>query len=808
MYHVIGTGLTILLLYLLSFVLYKNNFYSLQFHRKFWNILLALAFITTALAGVFLALQINYKWNIPAIRQILKWHVETGISLSITGLIHFFCHFSYFTDIFKKKDIPSVKITEPAEGLAGMATNLFIIGLISTSVQLLLLKEIINISGGYELIAGTFLASWLICSAAGSLMAGRSGLSDIRKINVFFFAGPVISICLLLLLSRLFLESGETPSFLTSLIFTLFAVAPFCFISGFAFIRLTSMAVRFNDVVPGKSFSLETAGGIAAGILVAVLSAAEMNTYQTILLIVVLGISYVILSYYLKGKKEKLIFKVTILGISSFLIITNPDVMFRQILLRGINVTGSKDTPYGNVTRGEYRGEESIYYDQRLVSYNDDSAEREEDIHYTMLQSDKPENILMISGNLDSHLREIVKYPVKKVVYVERDPELIRIRRQQETSGPNELLIENNDGFTWIKNTSEKFDVVISLLPPPSSLLLNRYYTLEFFKAIKGTLNSGGVFSCSPGTYSGYFNEEYVELSSSIYNSMKAVFKNVLPIPGNKLYFIGSDKDISTSICRLVQVKGLKNTYIGPDYLSDDLISAKSAEITSLLDKSEELNRSAFPVACFFYQSYNLSKNLNEKIPVIGILIILFLLPMASVKRSNLMMYFSASALAGYEIILLLLLQLTIGNMYQYTGLIIAGLMAGLATGSLLRIKDRGRVSVLLKAILLIIFYTIMGSSVTGILNLKGNIIISGLLIVSGFIPAVVTGNLYRELTIREKAGTNISKTYYADLAGSAMGFIVFSGVVVPLYGIKFALFLFPVLIFAGYLFSSLRTER
>jgi len=35
--------------------------------------------------------------------------------------------------------------------------------------------------------------------------------------------------------------------------------------------------------------------------------------------------------------------------------------------------------------RGNIKGEESLYYNQRLLTYNDDATEREEDIHYAML---------------------------------------------------------------------------------------------------------------------------------------------------------------------------------------------------------------------------------------------------------------------------------------------------------------------------------------------------------------------------------------------------------------------------------------
>src|SRR5512138_1028680 len=88
--------------------------------------------------------------------------------------------------------------------------NLFVIGFVSSSVQLLLIREIMNIAGGYELITGTFLGSWLIGSAAGAAMAKRPSLITIRKINLLFASGPLVTVLLLITLERLFLNSGET----------------------------------------------------------------------------------------------------------------------------------------------------------------------------------------------------------------------------------------------------------------------------------------------------------------------------------------------------------------------------------------------------------------------------------------------------------------------------------------------------------------------------------------------------------------------------------------------------------------------
>ena len=123
----------------------------------------------------------------------------------------------------------------------------------------------------------------------------------------------------------------------------------------------------------------------------------------------------------------------------------------------------------------------------------------------------------------------------------------------------------------------------------------------------------------------------------------------------------------------LLKREDIKNIYVSSDFLSDDLIAKKSDEVNSLMDREIRQNRSAFPVACFHFQSYNFSKNLNEKIPSIILMITSLRSPVFTIKRRNLMMYFSASALAGFEIIIFLTLQLIIGNMYQLTGLIIAG---------------------------------------------------------------------------------------------------------------------------------------
>jgi spermidine synthase len=807
MYNVVSTGFTAILLYLISYFFYRIGYYSLQLHRKFWNSILAAAFLLTAIAGVFLALQITYKWNIPFIKTVLKWHVEFGIGMAVTGLFHLIWHLNYYGKLFAEK----VRYPEKPEfqklTSTEIKTNLFIIGFVSSSIQFLLMREIMNVTGGYELITGSFLGSWLIGSAIGSSLSGRSTLIDIRKINLIFSISPIISLILMLFMSRVFLIRGETPSFLEAIIYTFLVLIPFCLVSGFTFIKLITIAGSVNNLIPGKSFSIETAGGIAAGIITAVLTSGLLSTYKLLMLIILLSICYVVLTYYINNQKTKTSFKFLIIIMATLIIFLNPDLLFRQILLPGIKVTGTRDTPYGNITKGKYKGEESLYYNQRLLAYKDDATEREEDIHYAMLQSESPEKVILISGSPQSHIPEILKYPVSSIIYIERDPALVKYETSIGNKFSGKAVIVNRDAYRYIRNSTESVDVIIMLVPPPSTLLLNRYYTTEFFTEVKKRLKPAGIFMCSPGPGDDYFNKESLNLYSSVYNSLAANFKNVKPIAGNKLYFIASDNPISLSFCKLVTEKQIKNVYVSSDFLEDDLITRKSDEVIALIDHGIKQNRSAFPVACLHSQSYQFSKNLGEKVPAIVLMFSIFALPVLTIKRKNLIMYFSASALAGFEIIILLSLQLMVGNMYQLTGLIIAGLMAGLAVGLGINISLLNTISLRNKVILLILFYIIFGLIYNNMIEMKSSLLSVILIMISGFLPASFTGHIFRELTGKAEGIAVSPAIYSADLAGSAFGFMLISGFAVPVLGIRVSVFLLAALIFGGILFGTVMNK-
>jgi spermidine synthase len=577
-------------------------------------------------------------------------------------------------------------------------------------------------------------------------------------------------------------------------------------VSGFTFIKLITIASAENNFVPGKSFSIETTGGIVSGIIVSVLTAGLVGTYKLFMLFIVLSFAYVFITY-IKQPASARVSRYVFLLFCLLIILLNPDIFFRQILMPSVKVTETHDTPYGNITKGKYRGEESLYYNHRLLVYNNDATEREEDIHYAMLQSKSPGNVLLISGSLSSHLPEILKYPVKHITYVERDPFLAAYETSLVEKSSGQITIVNGDAFRYIRRSTESYDVIIMLIPPPTTLLLNRYYTSEFFYNLKEKLNPGGIFLCSPGPGDIYLNKESIKLYSSINNSLEASFKNVKPVVGNKLYFIASDQQLSLNFCQLATTKNIRNIYVNSDFLDDERINIKSLEVTGLIDKKIKQNKLAFPFASFHSQAYLFSKNLDEKLPAIILMFITFVLPAAAIKRKNLLMYFAASALAGFEIVILLTVQLTSGNMYQLTGLIIAALMAGLAVGSGINISLPYTFSIRNKVIFLILFYIVFAMLYNNLLDLKSSILATIIIMFSGFIPAFFTGYIFSELTGKADGIVKTPAIYSADLAGSAFGFIFITGFAVPVLGIKASVYLLAAIVFGGIIFGTTRNK-
>jgi spermidine synthase len=100
-YNVSPIAVGLLVIYLVSFVLYRTKRIKVSTHRKIWNVLLLFTFLTTGIFGLILAIRRDYALIFRMPLNLLFWHVEAGVVMTIISLFHLSWHLSYYLDLLK-----------------------------------------------------------------------------------------------------------------------------------------------------------------------------------------------------------------------------------------------------------------------------------------------------------------------------------------------------------------------------------------------------------------------------------------------------------------------------------------------------------------------------------------------------------------------------------------------------------------------------------------------------------------------------------------------------------------------------------
>jgi spermidine synthase len=168
------------------------------------------------------------------------------------------------------------------------------------------------------------------------------------------------------------------------------------------------------------------------------------------------------------------------------------------------------------------------------------TTERDEFYYHEMLvypafmTHPSPQDILIIGGGDGGALKEILRYPVKRLWLVEIDSQVIEASKKFfPWLSPGledervELVIE--DGNEFIQKTNRKFDVVLvdsSDPVGPSSCL----HEEDFYKELKGCLNPEGVVVTQSGSPF-YHLEELTKKSVFLNKIFKVVSFYTGPVP-------------------------------------------------------------------------------------------------------------------------------------------------------------------------------------------------------------------------------------------------------------------------------------
>jgi hypothetical protein len=103
-YNFIPIFVGLLIMYFLSDYLSRRGILlSAKTHRKIWNVLLFFSFFAAGITALLIVLRLDQRWEIPFIRDITFWHVETGLAMTIIAFFHCAWHWKYYLTILRGK---------------------------------------------------------------------------------------------------------------------------------------------------------------------------------------------------------------------------------------------------------------------------------------------------------------------------------------------------------------------------------------------------------------------------------------------------------------------------------------------------------------------------------------------------------------------------------------------------------------------------------------------------------------------------------------------------------------------------------
>ena len=391
-----------------------------------------------------------------------------------------------------------------------MFLSLFILGFSSLVSQIVMTRELIVSFYGNEFFIGWLLFGWLFWVGAGSIIIRSSrrtlnGLPFLLTCHLLVILLVPLTILWIRLSKSLFTSAaGQIPDLVPAVMVSFFAVAPLCLVFGAQFVAASQYghqrhARKEGAGLLGKAYFYEALGFVLGG-LVFSYGLVFLNEFQTSAILISLNLLTVffLLSFEkVPGRKYYYMAVLAAAWLCIFCSLYSEQLNLRSAALRFPNekLVETRNSIYGNlaITR---TGDQFNFYESGLsVGTDKDEAFNEYLVHFPMLSHADPQKVLLIGTGFSGALGEILKYNPRQIFYTELDPSIIDLARahipafRQVIEGGRVVMIKE-DPRRSLKSLPKDLDVIIINLPNPSTALINRYFTDDFFKEVEASFKT------------------------------------------------------------------------------------------------------------------------------------------------------------------------------------------------------------------------------------------------------------------------------------------------------------------------------
>jgi spermidine synthase len=607
--------------------------------------------------------------------------------------------------------------------LAAIAIGL---GFLSTTSQVIILRELLVAFTGNELTLATALATWLLSIAAGCFILRRIAGTGKPAVTglLFIIAAPTVAFQVILLrfVDPMLGGLGEIMSPLAVMGLSAATIMPGAVILGGLFVAVVALARQsFRGRVVPLVYGFEALGSGAAG---ALLSAYVLEATDSFFGLALAGLAGLACAGYMAfrarppaGALRKAVVFLLFAGLVGVMALSRQvDLGTRRAQWHPMDVAATKETRYGNilVTRRDHLYD---FFENGSLSHTiPDPLYAEETAHIPLLYHPAPRHVLVIGGAGSGVINEIGRHTsVAEIDFVELDPQVIRMTEDFAPAGwlrgaPGTVVTPvYGDGRRFVAESPGGYDVVILSLGLPVTLQTARYYTVEFFRDLRRVLAPDGVLAFKIPSGGAYLGPELGSLLASLKNACEEVYEEVTLLPGDYIHVIASTglplAALTDSLPSVLAERGIATSFLDRYRLTEQLNPLERAYLDSVAASYDTgmLNSDGRPVSATYAIARwakhfgsgrflaSLVGGLTQPVCVMGLLVSALIVVPLLVKATGLpwstlpgtvILYAMGLTAMFTQVLIIVAFQIASGYVYGWIAAIIAAFMVGMGLAS------------------------------------------------------------------------------------------------------------------------------
>ena len=770
---------------------------------------------------------------------------------------------------------------------------IFSYGLFTIAAQALLFREFITTFEGSDISVGIFFGSWFLWVGLGAILVYRTKtLAEKLLANIeFLFLGylPAFILQLILIIQARELAGIEPYALLSIRAIVLLAIvvnAPVSIITGMLFPIACRWVQRDQELAVSRVYIIEAAGSFLGGLGATVLLGLGVSSARIFFILAFVLSSSVFVVRFAKrlaqstraqeGRSTRLLVSGAFYFLLPFCVLFCLAFGADKALMRYVRIVkwtkllpkesliGSFRTAQAEYLYGIYHGQWVAVREGSVCEALPDESSTGRVAAIGLCQNPDAKRVLVIGSGLGL-CYEFLRLPqIERVTWAHCDNEYVR---EVDRFIPPEFKVDDErfyrlagDVRSLLAREKQYYDLVILNLPDATSSVLNRYYTLEFYRQIKEALRPDGVLGIRIAGGENIMGTELINLGASTKLTVEKVFSQLVLTPGEDTWFIASDSgkltgDPGSLRDRFATIEGgadifppeallsvylpdraasaLEN-YSGADLPERLLINRDSRPLTHLYSLLLTAKQSGAP-STKFVKYLALAGPLAFVVPILVFIVLRIAYCVLRITHDasrithdetsfdSTFLVFSAGWVGiGVVIVLMYLYQTYFGSLYLYIGVISSVFMVGLTAGAVLirhlllgrpctrAVQGRRKIQPQILLFVVILVHTLILAAIT---FWPGENWTHLSFAVAFFLCGLCAGS-YFPLAAKQLAdsafetGQAGSKLETADHIGASAGGLLTSLTLVPVLGTKVTLFVFVLLILANVPLAALRLYK